>query len=224
MSGEVAGNSNANRRSGNGRPGNMSTISSKRIIRKLEPVGPQSFDEQLWPIYVSIVVLGAYLMGVVISVLHFNDPRFFANAATWLGIITLAVGFALWATGYVQSRFLRRTLMLSLLLSLIINVSLLVTMAWTSIFSTFWKQERPQALTKRPKPEIVIPEYPVMSQRQQQRVPQEHERPVETGEPTAEERIELTRQSTHAFPAAERGVALHLHHVGTDRHHPSHDA
>ena len=30
----------------------------------------------------SIVVLGAYLMGLVLSFLHFDDPRFFANGRT----------------------------------------------------------------------------------------------------------------------------------------------
>ncbi len=80
---------------------------TRRIVRKLESVGPQSFDDQLWPIYVSIVVLGAYLMGLVLSVLHFDDPRFFANAATWLGILILVVGCALGSVGYVQNRFLR---------------------------------------------------------------------------------------------------------------------
>lgn len=60
----------------------------QRLIRKMQPAGPRSFDEHVWPIYVAIVVLFGYLVGVVVSLLNFNDARVHANAFTWLLALT----------------------------------------------------------------------------------------------------------------------------------------
>ena len=53
----------------------------QRLIRKLQPKGPRSFDEQTWPIYVAIVVLCGYLSGDVdaqqVSITVLSSPRNF---------------------------------------------------------------------------------------------------------------------------------------------------
>ena len=46
------------------------------------------------------------------------------------------------------------------------------------------------------KKQVVVPEYALFTEEAQERVRQEYEKPVETGEVEAEERVELTRQST----------------------------
>lgn len=168
----------------------------QRLIRKLQPKGPRSFDEQTWPIYVAIVVLCGYLCGVVISVLKFNDPRWHANAITWLVVLALLGFVAAWSVSLLQNAILKRTLILSVLLSLIINLSLLVMMAWTWIFSSPWDEDAKVTVVRPQKPDVVIPEYPLFNDDQRQNIPQEYERPVETGEANAQSRIELTRQST----------------------------
>lgn len=168
----------------------------QRLIRKLQPKGPRSFDEQTWPIYVAIVVLCGYLSGVVISILQFNDARWHANAFTWLAVLAILGCVAAWSVSLLQNAIIRRTLILSVLLSLIINLSLLVMMAWTWIFSSTWDDDAKVTVVRPQKPDVVIPEYPLFNDDQRQNIPQEYERPVETGEANAQARIELTRQST----------------------------
>ena len=172
------------------------TDNVQRLVRKLQPKGPRSFDEQTWPIYVAIVVLSGYLCGVVISVFQFTDPRLHANAITWLVAVFLLGLLALFCVTYLQNSIVRRTLVLSLLLSLIVNLSVIVLLAWTSIFTSPWNETESTSVVETKKEDVIVPEYPLFNDKQQQRVPQEYERPVETGEPEAEKRIELTRQST----------------------------
>ena len=45
--------------------------------------------------------------------------------------------------------------------------------------------------TEREQEEVVIPEYPLFNPQEEQRVRQDHERPVETGEPEADATVEL---------------------------------
>ncbi len=179
---------------------------TRRIVHKLQPPASRTFDEQLWPVYLAIVVLGAYLMGVVVSTLSFDTPRLHLNAATWLTTVTILVGLTLWAVGNIQGHWLRRTVLLSLLLSLIVNLSLLVVMAGTGIFRPLWTRERPMAVKKEPKPEIVVPEYAIWPRKNQDSPTQDFEKPVETGVPEAEERLELTRQQVQ--PAAQDSPRL----------------
>ena len=168
----------------------------QRLIRKLQTNGPRSFDEQVWPIYVAIVVLLGYLAGVIVSVLRFNDPRIHANATTWLLVLTVLATFGIFCVRFLEHRLLKRTLVLSLLLSLIVNITMLIGMAWTAIMFKPWQPSEPTVAVREQHEEVLVPEYPLFDTDPRQRVPQEHERPVETGEMKAEQRVELTRQST----------------------------
>ena len=168
----------------------------QRLIRKLQPTGPRSFDEQTWPIYIAAIVLCGYLCGMVLAFLNFNDPRWHANALTWLILVVVGGVVGMWSISLLRNSILKRTLVLSFLLSLIINLSLLIVMAATWIFANPWNDTEPKTVVENREQEVVVPEYPIFNELQQQRVPQEHEKPVETGEPEAEKRIELTRQST----------------------------
>ena len=56
----------------------------RRIIRKSKPRVDTSFDDQLWPVILALFVLGGFMAGTVLAYLHFDDPRWFANASTWL--------------------------------------------------------------------------------------------------------------------------------------------
>ena len=168
----------------------------QRLIRKIRPQGPRSFDEQVWPIYVAIAVLFSYLGGVIVSILRFDDPRVHANASTWLFVLLAVALGGLFCVRFLERRLLKRTIVLSLLMSMIINVSLLILMAWTSILRRPWQQTETKVAVQEQRDDVVVPEYPFFNEDPKQRVPQEYERPVETGEPEAEERVELTRQST----------------------------
>ena len=39
----------------------------RRVVRKVPPSAAHYFDEQLWPIYIALVVLGGFLMGVTLA-------------------------------------------------------------------------------------------------------------------------------------------------------------
>ena len=66
----------------------------RRIIRKLKPPQYQPIDEQLWPVIVALVVLGGFTVGALLAYLRFDDPRWYANAITWLVVALLVTGGA----------------------------------------------------------------------------------------------------------------------------------
>lgn len=185
----------------------------QRLIRKMQPKGPRSFDEHVWPIYVAITVLFSYLVGVIVSVLRFNDPRVHANATTWLVTLTIVAILGMFCVRFLKQRLLKRTIVLSLLLSLIVNLSLLILMAWTSILYRPWQENEAKVAVQKKREDVVVPEYPLFNEDPKQRVPQEYERPVDTGEPDAEKRVELTRQST--IPEVELTERPPIPHAST---------
>jgi hypothetical protein len=165
-------------------------------VRKVPAPATHSLDEQLWPIYVAVVVLGGSLWAIVLSLFRLDDPRVACNAVTWLTAVTLATGVTLRLVGYLQARWLRRTALLSLVLSLIVNVSVMTAMAWTTVFGPAWMPERPTAVTRQRQPRVFVPEYMVSPLREDNSLTQDIEKPVETGVPAADERLEVSRQES----------------------------
>ena len=132
----------------------------QRLIRKLQPKGPRSFDEEVWPIYVAIVVLFGYLVGIIVAVLRFNEARWYANALTWLIALSLTAGVGLFCVRFLEQRILKRTIVLSLLLSLIINVSLMIIMAWTYILNRSWEDPNKDRNVAEKRKDVIVPHFP----------------------------------------------------------------
>ena len=93
----------------------------KRIVRKLAPTG-RSFDEQLWPVYLSMLILGGCLIGVVLAKLSFFDPRIWANATLWLLLIVVGMGTAMWALALLDDHVVNRRSLLSLVCAMTVCV------------------------------------------------------------------------------------------------------
>jgi len=153
----------------------------RRIIRKLKPPQFRPLDEQLWPVIVALVLLGGFTMGALLAYLRFDDPRWYANALTWLVVATLLTAGAAAALTLVDNRNFRRSMQLAILLGLLFHGVLLVTSIETEIFDRVM-----DALLARKDPAerrqgVTVPEY--VQPMRQSRIRQDFTRPVETETP-----------------------------------------
>ena len=170
-------------------------------VRRFEPPRRESFDEQLWPIYVALIALGAVLAGFCISVLDFNERRIHRNAITWLVLLPVLIGLAVWGLHRVGNRIARRVVLLSLVLSLVLNAGLMILMAWTNIFSPLPMEQQQQTAEIKPETVEPIPDD-VLQPVEPPELPQrDFEKPVQTGAWTSP-RGELVQQDTRPAEAA----------------------
>ena len=170
----------------------------RRVIRKLKTAGSGTFDEQLWPIYVALAVLAAYVVGIILSVplLRFSNIEPMHNTATWLGFWLVTVGVVVWAVWQTRGRRVHRGVLLSLLLSLIINLNLLVVMTYFDIFHPPWLHEAEVAAPAEPRElvtEAVYQDY--QTDPDTERPKQDFEKPLESESAEADE-PEITREET----------------------------
>src|SRR5690606_4208423 len=97
--------------------GDMAKI--KRTIRKLPPVAQTPVEEQLWPIYVALLLFGGLLAGVALAYLRFDDPVWYRNAMLWLLVVPVTIGAAMIALYFINTRVMRRGVQLAMVLSLL---------------------------------------------------------------------------------------------------------
>jgi len=153
-----------------------------------------SLDEQLWPINLTLLVLGAFVSGEIAVFGNFRTPAVFSNGWTWLAGVWLIVIGIVWAASHLGERKGRR-LQLSGVLALLCFVVFLTISAYTEAIrgGTFEVNPKPSELAKEEdkKPEVTLPEYytPPVDQPEQQ-LP--HEKPVQT-ETKEQEDIEVPR-------------------------------
>src|SRR5262245_51206177 len=94
----------------------------RRIVRKVPPPGGRYFDEQLWPIYIALVVLGGFLMGVSAAYLPLAGVAWYRTAWPSLVGVPLVVAAAMFAFRLIDNRLVRRSLQLSIVLCAILHV------------------------------------------------------------------------------------------------------
>lgn len=168
----------------------------RRIIRKVPTKGGDYFDEKIWPVQITLVVFGAFSMGVSAAYMPFFGVPWYRSALTFVILIPLLVAGFMVAFHFVQQQWLRRSMQLSIVLAAIIHVAIVVQLKETilRVFEDDLVADRELIESRTPK---LMPEY-----RQDQMIPEEDrpmqdfEKPVETKtpEPTREEQI--TRQET----------------------------
>jgi hypothetical protein len=129
----------------------------RRVIRRIQPERGPFFDEQFWPIIVSMFVLGGVAMGMVSVYLDVQDVAWYANRWTWLMIIPVVVCLSITALRKVESRWVRRGLQLSAVLCLILHLAFTAALLETRIFSRF--SSRVQTSPTPTRPRIVAREY-----------------------------------------------------------------
>jgi hypothetical protein len=161
----------------------------RRVVRK-----PRSehfgdvFEDQLWPTYIAIVVLGAFSMGVSAAYKSFAAPQWYNNALTYLILIPVVCGGFMFAIWLMDNHTWRRSMQFSAVLCAIIHLAFVVQMIELNLAGP----EPPRVADSRvierrpPKP---IPIYrPQQLMSAEDRPQQEHEKPVETETP------EVTKQ------------------------------
>lgn len=156
----------------------------RRVIRKVQKAGGEYFDEQIWPIYIALVVLGAFLMGISAAYLKFSGVPWYASAWTSLISIPLIVGGFMLAFRLVDNRLVRRSMQLSVVVCSILHVLLVVQMIQTHIFSKRLAMSQADKELVEPKPQKLIPEYHASQMMPAEDRPrQDFEKPVETETP-----------------------------------------
>ena len=86
----------------------------RRVIRKVKTPGGEYFDEQIWPIYIALIVLGAFLMGLSAAYLPFFGAPWYASAGTSLTLIPLVIAGFMIGFRFVDNRMVRRSMPLSM--------------------------------------------------------------------------------------------------------------
>lgn len=161
----------------------------RRVVRT-----PQSehhgdiFEEQLWPTYIALVVLGAFSLGVSAAYKSFNAPQWYNNLLTYLIVIPLFVGGFMLAFKLLDNRTLRRSMQFSAVVCAIIHLALVVQMIETGLFLTAVPPS-PDARPIERRPAKTIPLYrPQQLMSAEDRPQQDFEKPLETEtpEPTRE--------------------------------------
>jgi hypothetical protein len=173
---------------------------TRRVVRKAPPSARPLFDEQQWPVWIALVVLGGFMMGVSLAYLPLSGAAWHRTAWPSLIAIPLVVIAASIAFAWIDSHAFRRSLQLSLVLCAIFHVALIVQMVETRMFAGLIpaKVERAKKEIIEQRPRKIIPEYhPTFLVPAEDRPRQDFEKPVETQSPEPTNEAEkIVRQPT----------------------------
>lgn len=173
----------------------------RRVVKKLPPAAEQGFEDRLWPVNVSLLVLGSFLFGSAYAYLK-SDAVWWANRLTWMLVIPLGIAGLMIGLRFIGSRRMRRAVQLATVVSILVHVIFLIMSLESSIFSS--ASNKPQATRDlvEPQRQIVVPEYARHHfVDPQQRPKEDYEKPVETVTPESTPQ-ELARQETQPEPRA----------------------
>jgi len=92
-----------------------------QMVRKVQVARAADFDDQLWPINCTILILSGFVAGIVIAQSDFAEPRLLYNGWVHLASVGLMVGLLFLGIWWLQGRMLRR-LQLCILISLLLHI------------------------------------------------------------------------------------------------------
>lgn len=152
---------------------------TRRVIRKTEPRGPAPFEEQFWPVLLSLFALGGFLMASVAVYLPLHGPHWFDSAFTWLFVIPIGMCLLIWALRHVHPRRVRRGVQLAAILCVLAHAVLLIITMEATVFSRPWpeKQVAPKPVPRR---RVVAPDYSPVQLASQEKRKSELFRPVQS--------------------------------------------
>jgi len=182
----------------------------RRIIRKLDTPHDAALDEQQWPVNVALAVLGGFSLGTSLAYLRFDDPRWWANAWTYVILVPLIVVGAMAAFRYVSNKFFRRSMQLGLVASAIFHVAMVILSAESLIFTALMVDPKSRA----PLPDQRLPDLTVQLTSDtflpDESVPQDFERPVETETPDVDPDPLIKKEETQeeTSPRAPQPVPI----------------
>src|SRR5438067_259344 len=150
----------------------------RRVVRKVPPSAAHYFDEQLWPIYIALVVLGGFLMGVTLAYQPLAGTVWYRTAWPSLIGIPLVMTAAMVLLARIDNRLFRRSIQLSLVLCAILHVGLVVQMIETQLFSGIFEKPRRELAIAQRRPQKIVPEYhPTQLVPEEDRPRQDFEKP-----------------------------------------------
>ncbi len=187
-------------------------MATKQHIRKVAAASTADFDEQQWPINVALLILGAFVAGVVLAASDFDDPRVFYNGWVRMLGVLMTMGLLFAAVVYLQRKVMRRvqlcvlvSLLFHLCLALYLHQHFLRLLAQEEL-----RRARHEEAVYQP---ITVPDYH-WEQIEQPETRQSFEEPVETQdlvdaepeplEPQAIERPMPTREKPDVEPAEQQ--------------------
>ena len=162
----------------------------RRVVHRVPTSDYHTFDDELWPVNVALVVLAGFVAGAIIAVSRFNDPRWFFNG--WFRLTTLVVttGLLIWVVTKLHSRRVRRAMQLAAVLSLIVHL-IVVVVLYNQRFADLEEQLAEAEVTVYEQP-VTLPDYHEPEELQ------EHEKPVETEAPEENSAIQIEQQTAQA--------------------------
>ncbi len=158
----------------------------RRTLRITNPARDTQIDDQFWPLVVALALLGGLIAGSVLAYLRLDDPRWFANAWTWLIAIPLVISAALLALAWTGNRMLRRTMQLAIVLGVLVHVVLLIVALQTDVFYRAWVEVLATASKPPDKKSTAVPDYLSWQHDPQRRVARDVQQPVEVQPPDPE--------------------------------------
>ena len=97
---------------------------SRRIIRKVKH-GDNAFDDQLWPVFFAMLILGGFLEGVTINFVPWFGPIYF-NKLVYMIMIPVFIALSMVVISQIKSRTMRRGLQFAIILSLCIHIGFFI--------------------------------------------------------------------------------------------------
>src|SRR5262245_64002024 len=152
----------------------------RRVVRKIEPAQIITFDDQLWPINVALLVLAGFVAGCIIALSSFEDPRLLYNGWARLASLAVSVGLLMWGASRLNSRRVRRGLQLATVLSLLAHMILMVIL-YNQRLAFFAQREEDDENPAAAQEVVTLPDYHIKAPDETQ--PEEHEKPVDTKTP-----------------------------------------
>jgi len=172
-------------------------------VRKIEPAQHADFDEQLWPINCTILILAGFVAGIVIATSSFDDPRILYNG--WARLVSVGLMVVLLFLGvlWLHARTFRR-LQLCVLLSLLAHLCLFIFLYQQTLPLPFLREARSTPQVTDPQERITVPDYH-WQQIEPTETRQSFEEPAKTEDPKEADPEESPRQEvTHDVPLKER--------------------
>ncbi|MDY0165174.1 MAG: hypothetical protein RBS80_01435 [Thermoguttaceae bacterium] len=187
-------------------------MATKQQIRKVAAVSTVDFDEQQWPINVALVILGAFVAGVVLATSDFDDPRVFYNGWVRMLGVLLTMGLLFGGVAYLQQKVIRRV-QLCVLLSLLFHLWLALYLHQHYLRLLAQEELRRARHEEVVYQQITVPDYH-WEQTDQPETRQSFEEPVETQdlvdaepeplEPQTAERPMPTQEKPDVEPAEQQ--------------------
>ncbi len=161
-----------------------------RKIRRLQRADYHTFDEELWPVNVALVVLAGFVAGAIVAVSRFDDPRVFYNGWFRLTSLVVTTGALIWGASRLPTRNFRRTMQFATVLAILMHLILIGALYNRRI--AYQQEQLAEADVTVLEAPVALPEY------HEQETPQEFEQPVKTAEPEEAKQTPIERQEAQA--------------------------